>query len=74
MAIGLASKMPVRFAVGAINDERRVPDSGDPEFGKHWNKSIEQRSEPDIVKICDYWIRSEKPKPDVEPSGEDSNK
>jgi hypothetical protein len=68
MAIGLASKMPVRLAVAAINDRERVPNSGDPEFGKHWNRKMDKRQEPNIAKICDYWIRSEKPKPDSESS------
>ncbi|MFA4907008.1 MAG: ATP-binding protein [archaeon] len=63
IAIGLASKMPVRLEVSAIGDKKRVPNSGDPEFGRHWSAKIEQRKEPDIAKICDYWIRSEKPKP-----------
>jgi energy-coupling factor transporter ATP-binding protein EcfA2 len=65
IAIGQASKMPVRFEVSPIEENDRVPNSGDPEFGKHWGKKIEQRKEPDITKICDYWIRSEKPKPDA---------
>lgn len=63
IAIGLASKMPVRLEVSAIGDKKRVPNSGDPEFGRHWSAKIGQRKEPDIAKICDYWIRSEKPKP-----------
>jgi hypothetical protein len=63
MAIGQASKMRVRFTVAPIDDKERVPNSGDPEFGKHWNQKMEQRQEPDIAKICDYWIRSQKPKP-----------
>ena len=66
MAIGLASKMPVRLAVARIEDEKRVPNSGDPEFGKRWSGNMEKRPEPDVAKICDYWIRSEKPKPDSE--------
>jgi hypothetical protein len=63
IAIGIASKMPVRLGVSAIEDETRVPNSGDPEFGKHWSVKVGQRTEPDIAKICDYWIRSEKPRP-----------
>ena len=66
IAIGQASKMPVRLAVSAIKEEKRLPNSGDPEFGKHWNRKMEQRKEPDIAKICNYWVRSEKPKPDSE--------
>ena len=74
MAIGQATKMPVRLAVSAISDEKQVPNSGDPEFGKHWNREMGKRQEPDIVKICNYWIRSEKPKPDSEVRGtEDSS-
>lgn len=64
IAIGQASKMPVRFEVSTIEDKDRVPNSGDPEFGKHWSEKIGQRKEPDIANICNYWIRSEKPKPE----------
>jgi hypothetical protein len=70
VAIGQATKMPVRLEVSAIEDKDRVPNSGDPEFGKHWSVQIGQRIEPDIVKICDYWIRSEKPKPSADTDGE----
>lgn len=63
IAIGQATKMPVRFLVSEIVDRERRPYSDDPEFGKHWSKGIGEREEPDIPKICDYWIRSEKPKP-----------
>lgn len=66
IAIGQASKMPVRLEVSPIAEKDQVPNSGDPEFGNHWSKTIGQRKEPDIAKICDYWIRSEKPKPDAE--------
>ncbi len=70
IAIGQASKMPVRFEVSPIAEVLQVPNSGDPEFGEHWIKEIGQRKEPDIAKICDYWIRSEKPKPNTEsPAG-----
>jgi len=64
IAIGQASKMPVRLEVSPIAEKDRVPNSGDPEFGKHWGQKIGQRKEPDIATICNYWIRSEKPKPD----------
>jgi len=74
IAIGQASKMPVRFEVSTIADKDRVPNSGDPEFGKHWSEEIGQRKEPDIAKICDYWIRSEKPKPDAEKPDGDKKK
>lgn len=67
LAIGLASKMPVRLSVSEIQDKRCVPSSQDPEFGRHWSVAIDQRSEPDIPAICDYWIRSEKPKPSAHP-------
>ncbi|MCX6786875.1 MAG: ATP-binding protein [Candidatus Kaiserbacteria bacterium] len=70
VAIGQATKMPVRLEVSAIEDKDRVPNSGDPEFGKHWSVQIGQRTEPNIVKICDYWIRSEKPKPSADTDGE----
>jgi len=61
VVIGQASKMPVRLMVAEISDTHMVPNSGDSEFGKHWSVEIDKRREPDIVKICDYWIRSEKP-------------
>ena len=70
IAIGQASKMPVRLEVSPIAEKDRVPNSGDPEFGKHWSVQIGQRTEPDIVKICNYWIRSEKPKPSADTDGE----
>lgn len=66
IAIGLASKMPVRLAVSAIVQKKRVPNSGDPEFGKHWSQKIADRQEPDVETICNYWIRSQKRKPDEE--------
>ena len=71
IAIGQASKMPVRLEVSPIAEKDRVPNSGDPEFGKHWGQKIGQRKEPDIATICNYWIRSEKPKPD--PKSPDGN-
>lgn len=74
IAIGQASKMPVRLEVSPIAENDRVPNSGDPEFGNHWSKKIGQRKEPDITKICDYWIRSEKPKPDTESPADNSKK
>jgi energy-coupling factor transporter ATP-binding protein EcfA2 len=74
IAIGQASKMPVRLQVSPIAENDRVPNSGDPEFGNHWSKKIGQRKEPDITKICDYWIRSEKPKPDTESPAGNSKK
>ncbi len=74
IAIGQASKMPVRLEVSQIEQKDRVPNSGDPEFGNHWSKKIGQRKEPDIAKICDYWIRSEKPKPDTESPAGNSKK
>jgi hypothetical protein len=67
IAVGQASKMPVRLEVSPIKEKERVPNSSDPAFGEHWSKKIARRSEPDIVKICDYWIRSEKPKPAAPP-------
>lgn len=74
IAIGQASKMPVRLEVSPIAEKDRVPNSGDPEFGKHWGKKIGQRKEPDIATICDYWIRSEKPKPDTKSPDGNSKK
>jgi uncharacterized protein len=61
IALGLASNMPVRLAVSAIAEEKHRPHSGDPEFGAHWQKPIDQRAVPDIDKICDMWIKSKKP-------------
>jgi DNA helicase HerA-like ATPase len=61
VALGLASNMPVRVAVSTIGDACCTPRSGDPEFGAHWGKPIDQRAQPDIEKICDLWIRSQKP-------------
>ena len=69
IAIGQASKMPVRLEVSPIAEKDRVPNSGDPEFGKHWGQKIGQRKEPDIATICNYWIRSEKPKPSADTDG-----
>jgi len=64
IAIGQAAKMPVRFLVTEIEKKERRPYSEDPEFGRHWSKSIEERCEPDIAKVCDQWIRSERPGPE----------
>lgn len=64
IAIGQATKMPVRFEVSEISDENRRPNSDDPKFGGHWKQSLKDRSEPDITKVCEYWVRSEKPKPE----------
>jgi len=74
IAIGQATKMPVRLEVSAIEDKDRVPNSGDPEFGKHWGQKIGQRKEPDIATICEYWIRSEKPKQDTKSPDGNSKK
>ncbi len=74
IAIGQASKMAVRLAVSAIAEKDRIPNSGDPEFGKHWSQKIGERQEPDVAKICDYWIRSEKPMLDTQTSGDKSKK
>jgi len=74
IAIGQASKMPVRLEVSPIAENDRVPNSGDPEFGKHWGQKIGQRKEPDIATICNYWIRSEKPKPDAKSPDGNSKK
>lgn len=62
IAIGQATKMPVRFLVWEIENEARRPFSGDPEFGRHWSKALDDRLEPNIAKVCGYWIRSQKPK------------
>lgn len=64
IAIGQATKMPVRFEVSEISDEKMRPHSEDPEFGRHWKQNLKDRSEPDITKVCEYWVRSEKPKPE----------
>lgn len=63
IAIGQASKMPVRLVVSPIDVQEHVPNSDDPQFGKHWSLEIGKRKEPDIPAICELWMRSEKPKP-----------
>jgi len=60
LAIGQASKMPIRVKVSEIIDEKKRPNSNDPQFGKQWRKTQTEREIPDIKKICDYWIRSKK--------------
>ncbi|HHD64865.1 MAG TPA: ATP-binding protein [Desulfobulbaceae bacterium] len=61
MALGLATKMPVRIEVQEISDEERWPNSDDPPFGDQWSAPFEKRSVPNVSAICDYWIRSKKP-------------
>ncbi|MBU2540921.1 MAG: ATP-binding protein [Candidatus Omnitrophica bacterium] len=60
LAVGQATKMPVRTIVTKIENKNNEPDSDDPPFGKKWSGDITKRSIPDIEKICDMWIRSEK--------------
>ena len=61
MALGLATKMPVRIEVQEIREEKRRPNSDDPPFGDQWSISLEKRNVPNISAVCDYWIRSKKP-------------
>jgi DNA helicase HerA-like ATPase len=61
LAIGQATKMPVRFVVSEIEDKNMCPDSDDPPFGEKWGVEIEKRQIPDLSKVCSHWIRSEKP-------------
>ncbi len=61
LAVGQASKMPVRLKVDEIEDESRRPDSDDPKYGEKWKDEIESRSIPDIETVCDLWIRSQRP-------------
>ena len=60
LAIGQATKMPIRISVSKISNESHKPDSDDPPFGKKWNVKIEERSIPKIEDVCNKWIRSEK--------------
>lgn len=61
LAIGQATKMPVRFVVSEIGDKKKCPDSDDPPFGEKWGVEIGKREIPDLSKVCAHWIRSEKP-------------
>jgi hypothetical protein len=61
LAIGQATKMPVRFVVSEIENKNMCPDSDDPPFGEKWSVEIGKREIPDLSKICSHWIRSEKP-------------
>lgn len=60
LAVGQATKMPIRISVSKIFDESHKPDSDDPPFGEKWNVKIEERSIPNIEEVCNKWIRSEK--------------
>ncbi|HEC64138.1 MAG TPA: ATP-binding protein [bacterium] len=60
LAVGQATKMPVRISVTKISNDAHKPDSDDPPFGKMWSEDIAKRSIPDIKKVCDKWIRLEK--------------
>ncbi|OGX08704.1 MAG: hypothetical protein A2Y06_02580, partial [Omnitrophica WOR_2 bacterium GWA2_37_7] len=55
LAVGQATKMPVRTIVTKIENKNNEPDSDDPPFGKKWSGDITKRSIPDIEKICDMW-------------------
>lgn len=65
LAVGQATKMPIRISVSKIFDESHKPDSDDPPFGEKWNVTIEERSIPNIEEVCSKWIRSEKPDSDA---------
>lgn len=60
LAVGQATKMPVRTIVTKIANSKEEPDSDDPPFGKKWQETMDKRKIPDIKKLCDKWIRSEK--------------
>jgi hypothetical protein len=61
LAVGQATKMPVRIKVAPIVEKERRPNSDDPPFGAKWKKKIEDRENPDIPTVCDNWIRSKRP-------------
>ncbi len=61
MALGLATKIPVRIEVQEISEEERRPNSDDPPFGDQWSAPLEKRNVPNVSVVCDYWIRSKKP-------------
>jgi len=65
LAVGQATKMPIRLSVTKIDNDAHKPDSDDPPFGEKWNVKIEERSIPNIEEVCNKWIRSEKPDSDV---------
>lgn len=64
LAVGQATKMPIRIAVSQITDDNHKPDSDDPPFGKQWKAEMGKRANPDVDKVCEKWIRSEKPESD----------
>ncbi len=66
LAVGQATKMPMRIAVTKICNDNNKPDSDDSPFGEKWKVEIARRSIPDIAKVCDKWIRSEKPDSEVD--------
>lgn len=61
LAVGQASKMPVRMVVTEIKDRNRRPDSDDPPFGEKWRGEIASRDNPNINDVCENWIRSRRP-------------
>ncbi len=60
LAVGQASKMPVRIVVSEIADKSKHPNSDDPKFGMHWSLQTDKRKKPDITTVCDCWIHSKK--------------
>lgn len=64
LAVGQATKMPIRISVSKIFDECHKPDSDDPPFGEKWKAEIKKRCVPNIEGVCKKWIRSEKPDSD----------
>ena len=66
LAVGQASKMPVRLKVDRIQDSSSKPDSDDPKYGEKWKAQIESRNIPNIDNVCDLWIRSQRPGADKE--------
>ncbi len=59
IAVGQATKMPIRVKVDSISDDK-VPDSGDQPFGEMWKVKISERKIPNIETICDNWIKLKK--------------
>ena len=59
IAVGQATKMPIRVKVDSISDDK-VPDSGDQPFGEMWKVKISERKIPNIETICNNWIKLKK--------------
>lgn len=63
IAVGQATKLPVRFVVDKFPSHENEPNSHDPEFGAKWSvQPTMTRSLPPIAEICERWMRSQKPR------------